>query len=178
MKNLFASLAKKITSKSSFDIHIIESQKQYDEISDFIINNLHKVTTNLHFGMSKDMVKPFHEWLAIDPELAKDFLWKGLEQEKSTLYIFTKKQEIVAFAVMEPTKFLKYLYVDDSKQKEKIGSGILQFFHEQHDFRVKIEGSEYDAGLGSFYEKNGFRLISDSFSLGKKYYEYTNAQIT
>ena len=142
----------------------ILQEYDYKKYADFIVTNLNKVTTGLKVVVSPTLMMTFEEILNMDKSTAILIFWKMLEQENLTLFIFKKNNKVISFAVMEPTKFLRYLFVDESQQKQGIGSKIIKYFKKNGNFRVKIEGKEYKNNLQNFYIKNGFKFLQKKTS--------------
>jgi GNAT superfamily N-acetyltransferase len=151
----------------------ILKEQDYKKYADFIVTNLNKVTTGLKVGVSPTLMMTFEEILNMDKSTAILIFWKMLEQENLTLFVFEKNNKVISFAVMEPTRLLRYLFVDESQQKQGIGSEIIKYFKQNGNFRVKIEEKEYKNGLQNFYIKNGFKFLQKKPFLGIMYYEYT-----
>jgi len=142
------------------------------EYATFIVLNLHKVTSGLKVMLSPGLQMTFNEIVTTDKSLAMTVFWMMLQQGNYELYIFQEDNKLIGFAVMEPSRLLRYLYVDDSNQNQGFGRQIINFFKQNGSFRVRIEDKEYKNGLQKFYEKNGFIFFKKEIVLGTMYYEY------
>lgn len=163
----------------------INSLSEYKDVSEFFAGNIHKVSSNAQaiipniktfmqenikdlFFLDENVMHPTKwEWA-----VKKYVLWKDICNSEHNLFIFKEKNKNVAFALLEKSRMLRYLYVDDTFQRQGIGSEILKRLSKKGTLRVKVEEKEYVNGLSKFYEKNGFVKTGENISMETKYHQY------
>jgi len=80
----------------------INTEQEYNKYSNFIVENLHKVTSGLKVVLPQPFgLMTFDEIVNADVPTAKLVVWTMLKQENLSLYIFKINHELVSFAVME-----------------------------------------------------------------------------
>lgn len=158
------------------NVKIITNKDEYLNYSEFIINNIPKISSNFFVKTLNNDFKPFDEVLKNNFNYAKEIFWHIINQEELQAYLFSEGTELTGFAIMEKKKYLRYLYVSEDFQGQQFGSKILFYLKRKFgDYSLKVEAKKCigNDALNRFYEKNRFKKTSTSSFNGIDYIEYS-----